>query len=119
MSENQQFPTMLGPKPKPFNCVVCHQEHTHGSWEDTEVFFSDKMSTHLGCLQSHYKELLSHARLAYENATSLLQLIEHVSQNNEKGLEDIALAKAFTHILSAGVPILRDIITNLKGALHE
>ena len=110
--EKQQFPTMLGPKPKPFNCAVCHQEHTHSSWEDTEVFFSDKMSTHLGCLQSHYKELVSKTKLAHENAVSLLQLIEGINERL-KSEED------FSHVVSAGLPILRDIILNLKGALHE
>jgi len=156
MDSSQKFPTMLGSKPKPFNCAVCHQEHTYGSWEDAEIFFDDKMSIHLGCLQSHYKELVSKTKLAYENATSLCQLMEKTHDNISKntsepepcpkcgspwrdspqiigggGGEEIIRCsaewhkhitprdEAYTHLHNTGLPILRDIITNLKGAIHE
>jgi hypothetical protein len=108
MASSQQFPTMLGPQKKGFVCQICKENRSYTDWEDAEVYLGNEIQVHMGCLQSHYKELISKATLAHENAISLLQLIEKIDS-----------IEFNQHFLTVGLPILRDIILNLKGALHE
>jgi hypothetical protein len=103
---------MLGPKPKPFNCAVCHKEHTYGSWEDTEVYFNKDMSIHLGCLQSHYRELISKTKMAFENLKSALELLAPNPPVRKNTLDP-------NFICAEPLKMIQDAFTNLKGAIHE
>jgi hypothetical protein len=114
----QQFgETMIGtPTRKNFTCGICHQNRTYHGWEDAEIFFQDDFIVHVGCLKTHYAELIKTQTLAIENTKAILLLVEKTT-----GIENVSNAeinKNIRHILTSCLPILNDIIRELEGALN-